>query len=156
VTLNRKILHIRFRCGKGRVMLSNSNHSIFIPTALLVGCGFPCLTASKKTECSPPHFDRICWFIDDAVKLQSLNIHTDCPTSWVWIPVFDCINELKTLYITSKKECSPPPFDRICWFIENTLTDIKLDIELPTTPYDIGSPTVLLLNSVHSYIKCNH
>ena len=53
------------------------------------------------------------------------------------------MNELKTLHISITEASSLPPADLLCWLVEHRLTDVGLDIELP-------SDTIIILCDLHS------
>ena len=88
-------------------------------------------------------------FLQPFIKLQSLDIDLDSPTSWEWLAPLKSLHELKSLKIESYKESSPPPADLFCWTVEHSLTELVLDINLPSnTIYDLHSPTDVLVDSV--------
>ena len=88
-------------------------------------------------------------FIESFVKLQSLTILIESPTSWEWLAALKCLTELKVLQISSKNECSAPPTYSHSWPLEHGLTEVVLDIKFPSNAmYDIYSPTDVLVNSV--------
>ena len=64
--------------------------------------------------------------------LNSLGVHVEHPTSWEWLAALKSLKELKSLYISSSKECSPPPSDLLLWLVEHRLTEVGLDIKLPS------------------------
>ena len=64
--------------------------------------------------------------------LQSLEVHVAHPTSWEWLAALKSLRELKVLHISSYKECSPPPSDLLLWLVEHRLTEVGLDIKLPS------------------------
>ena len=64
--------------------------------------------------------------------LQSLVVHVAHPTSWEWLAVLKSLRELKVLRISSSEECSPPPSDLLLWLVEHRLTEVGLDIKLPS------------------------
>ena len=64
--------------------------------------------------------------------LQSLVVHVRHPTSWEWLAALRSLRELKVLRIYSFKECSPPPSDLLLWLVEHRLTEVGLDIKLPS------------------------
>ena len=64
--------------------------------------------------------------------LQSLVIYVRHPTSWEWLAAFKSLRELKSLHISSSEECSPPPSDLLLWPVEHRLTEVVLDIKLPS------------------------
>ena len=71
-------------------------------------------------------------FLQSLVNLQSLVVHVHYPTSWEWIAALRSLRELKVMCISSDEECSPPPSDLLCWPVEHRLTEVVLDIELPS------------------------
>ena len=88
-------------------------------------------------------------FLQSLVNLQSLVVHVDHPTSWEWLAALRSLRELKVLRISSFKECSPPPSDLHCWPVEHRLTEVVLDIELPSnSAYDVRSSTDALIDSL--------
>ena len=88
-------------------------------------------------------------FLQSLVNLQSLEVHVDHPTSWEWLAALRYLRELKVLRISSFKECSPPPSDLHCWPVEHRLTEVVLDIELPSnSAYDVRSSTDALVDSL--------
>ena len=64
--------------------------------------------------------------------LQSLVIYVVHPTSWEWLASLKSLRELKVLRISSSEECSPPPSDLLLWLVEHRLTEVGLDIKLPS------------------------
>ena len=88
-------------------------------------------------------------FLQSLVNLQSLVVHVRHPTSWEWLAALRSLRELKVLRISSFKECSPPPSDLLCGPVEHRLTEVVLDIELPSnSAYDVRSSTDALIESV--------
>ena len=101
-------------------------------------------------------------FLLSLVNLQSLKIYDplyyDAPTpitSWEWLSSLKSLSELKVLYISSRKECSPPPTNIHSWLEhgliegDNKLTEVVLDIKFPSnTINDLHSPTDVLMDSV--------
>ena len=88
-------------------------------------------------------------FLQSLVNLQSLVVHVRHPTSWEWLAALRSLRELKVLRISSDEECSPPPSDLHCWPVEHRLTEVALDIELPSnSAYDVHSSTDALVDSL--------
>ena len=88
-------------------------------------------------------------FLQSLVNLQSLVVHVIYPTSWEWLAALRSLRELKVLHISSFKECSPPPSDLHCWPVEHRLTQVVLDIKLPSNSvYDVCSSTDALVDSL--------
>ena len=88
-------------------------------------------------------------FLQSLVNLQSLVVHVRHPTSWEWLAALRSLRELKVLRISSDEECSPPPSDLHCWPVEHRLTEVVLDIELPSnSAYDVRSSTDALVDSL--------
>ena len=88
-------------------------------------------------------------FLQSLVNLQSLVVHVGHPTSWEWLAALISLRELKVLHISSDEECSPPPSDLHCWPVEHRLTEIVLDIKLPSnSAYDVRSSTDALVDSL--------
>ena len=88
-------------------------------------------------------------FLQSLVNLQSLVVHVDHPTSWEWLAALRSLRELKVLRISSDEECNPPPSDLHCWPVEHRLTEVELDIELPSNSvYDVRSSTDALVDSL--------
>ena len=88
-------------------------------------------------------------FLQSLVNLQSLVVYVHHLTSWEWLAALKSLRELKVLRIFSFKECSPPPSDLHCWPVEHRLTDVGLDIKLPSnSAYDVHSSTDALINSL--------
>ena len=85
-------------------------------------------------------------FLQSLVNLQSLVVHVDHPTSWEWLAALRSLRELKVLHISSFKECSPPPSDLLCGPVEHRLTEVVLDIKLPSN--DVCSSTDALVDSL--------
>ena len=83
-------------------------------------------------------------FLQSLVNLQSLVVHVIYPTSWEWLAALRSLRELKALRIFSDEECSPPPSDLHCWPVEHRLTEVVLDIKLPSNSALVDS----LLKSV--------
>ena len=91
-------------------------------------------------------------FLQSLVNLQSLVVHVTHPTSWEWLAALRSLRELKVLHISSREECSPPPSDLLCGPVEHRLTEVVLDIKLPSnSAYDVRSSTDALINSL---MKC--
>ena len=88
-------------------------------------------------------------FLQSLVNLQSLVVHVRHPTSWEWLAALRSLRELKVLRISSLEECSPPPSDLHCWPVEHRLTEVVLDIKLPSnSAYDVRSSTDELVDSL--------
>ena len=88
-------------------------------------------------------------FVQSLVNLQSLVVHVDHPTSWEWLAALRSLRELKVLRISSNEECSPPPSDLLCGPVEHRLTEVVLDIKLPSnSAYDVHSSTDALVDSL--------
>ena len=88
-------------------------------------------------------------FLQSLVNLQSLVVRVDHPTSWEWLAALRSLRELKVLRISSDEECSPPPSDLHCWPLEHRLTEVVLDIKLPSNSvYDVCSSTDALIDSL--------
>ena len=88
-------------------------------------------------------------FLQSLVDLQSLVVHVTHPTSWEWLAALRSLRELKVLRISSSEECSPPPSDLHCWPVEHRLTEVVLDIKLPSnSAYVVFSPTDALVDSL--------
>ena len=85
-------------------------------------------------------------FLQSLVNLQSLVVHVDHPTSWEWLAALRSLRELKVLHISSDEECSPPPSDLLCGPVEHRLTEVVLDIKLPSN--DVCSSTDALVDSL--------
>ena len=88
-------------------------------------------------------------FLQSLVNLQSLVVHVDHPTSWEWLAALKSLRELKVLHISSNEECSPPPSDLLCGPVEHRLTEVVLDIKLPSnSAYNVRSSTDALVDSL--------
>ena len=88
-------------------------------------------------------------FLQSLVNLQSLVVHVTHPTSWEWLAALRSLRELKVLCISSGEECSPAPSDLLCGPVEHRLTEVELDIELPSNSvYDVRSSTDALVDSL--------
>ena len=88
-------------------------------------------------------------FLQSLVNLQSLVVQVTHPTSWEWLAALKSLRELKVLRISSFKECSPPPSDLLCGPVEHRLTEVVLDIKLPSNSvYDVHSSTDALVDSL--------
>ena len=88
-------------------------------------------------------------FLQSLVNLQSLVVHVKRPTSWEWLAALRSLRELKVLRIKNYVECSLPPSDLLCWPVEHRLTEVVLDIELPSNSvYDVRSSTDALVDSL--------
>ena len=91
--------------------------------------------------------------IQSLVNLQTLVVHVRHPTSWEWLAALRSLRELKVLRISSDEECSPPPSDLHCWPVEHRLTEVVLDIKLPSNSvYDVRSSTDALVDSLYTEI----
>ena len=89
-------------------------------------------------------------YLQSFIKLQSIDIYSVSPLSWEWVTALKSLNELKSLDISSTVECSVPPPDILTsWPVEHRLTELILDIKLPSnTIYDLSTPVDVLLHSV--------
>ena len=88
-------------------------------------------------------------FLQALVNLQSLVVHVTHPTSWEWLAALKSLRELKVVRISSYEECSPPPSDLLCGPVEHRLTEVVLDIKLPSnSAYDVRSSTDVLVDSL--------
>ena len=88
-------------------------------------------------------------FLQSLVNLQSLVVRVRYPTSWEWLAALRSLRELKVLRISSHEECSPPPSDLHCWPLEHRLTEVVLNIKLPSnSAYDVCSSTDALIDSL--------
>ena len=96
-------------------------------------------------------------FLQSLVNLQSLVIYVTHPTSWEWLAALRSLRELKVLRIKSSKECSSPPSDLHCWPVEHRLTEVVLNIKLPSNSvYDVRSSTDALIDSpLKSVLRSN-
>ena len=90
--------------------------------------------------------------------LQSLVVHVEHPTSWEWLAALKSLRELKSLHIFSSEECSPPPSDLLLWPVEHRLTEVGLDIKLPSnSAYCLRSSIDALVGSLLKHVlKSNH
>ena len=81
--------------------------------------------------------------------LQSLWVHVKHLTSWEWLAALKSLRELKVLHISCYKECSPPPSDLLLWLVEHRLTEVVLDIKLPSnSAYCLRSSIDALVGSL--------
>ena len=105
----------------------------------------------KKIALSPT-------FLQSLVHLQSLVVHVEHPTSWEWLAALKSLRELKALRISSSKECSPPPSDLLFWLVEHRLTEVVLDIKLPSySAYCLHSSIDALVGSLlKRVLRSNH
>ena len=88
-------------------------------------------------------------FLQSLVNLQSLEVGVGHPTSWEWLAALRSLRELKVLCISINEECSPPPSDLLCGPEEHRLTEVVLDIKLPSNSvYDVCSSTDALVDSL--------
>ena len=71
-------------------------------------------------------------FLQSLVNVKYLVVHVEHPTSWEWLAALKSLRKLKVLHISSSKECSPPPSDLLLWLVEHRLTEVGLDIKLPS------------------------
>ena len=90
--------------------------------------------------------------------LQSLVVLVRHPTSWEWLATLKSLRELKSLHISSSKECSPPPSDLLLWLVEHRLTEVGLDIKLPSnSAYCLRSSIDALVGSLlKRALRSNH
>ena len=85
--------------------------------------------------------------------LQSLVIHVEHLTSWEWLAALKSLRELKVLHISSSKESSPPPSDLLLWLVEHRLTEVELDIKLPSNSvYCLRSSIDALVGSLFKHV----
>ena len=89
-------------------------------------------------------------YLQSFIKLQSLTIYSVSRLSWEWVTALKSLNELKSLVISSTGEYSVPPPDIFTsWPVEHRLTQLLLDIKLPSnTIYDLRTGVDVLLHSV--------
>ena len=97
-------------------------------------------------------------FLQSLVNLQSLMVHVAHPTSWEWLAALKSLRELKSLHISSYKECIPPPSDLLLWLVEHRLTEVGLDIKLPSnSAYCLRSSIDTLVGSLLKLVlRSNH
>ena len=97
-------------------------------------------------------------FLQSLVHLQSLLVYVAHPTSWEWLGTLRSLRELKSLCISSSKECSPPPSDLLLWLVEHRLTEVELDIKLPSnSAYCLRTSIDALVGSlVKRVLRSNH
>ena len=97
-------------------------------------------------------------FLQSLVNLQSLMVHVAHPTSWEWLAALKSLRELKVLRISSYKECIPPPSDLLLWLVEHRLTEVGLDIKLPSnSAYCLRSSIDTLVGSLLKLVlRSNH
>ena len=86
--------------------------------------------------------------------LQSLGVLVEHITSWEWLATLRSLRELKSLRISSDEECSPPPSDLLLWLVEHRLTEVGLDIELPSNSayYCVCSSIDALVGSLFKHV----
>ena len=91
-------------------------------------------------------------YLQSFIKLQSLTVYFVSPLSWEWVTALKSLNELKSLKsldIRNNEECSVPPPDILAWAVEHRLTQLVLNIKLPSnTIYDLRTGVDVLLHSV--------
>ena len=88
-------------------------------------------------------------FLQSLVNLQSLEVQVGHPKSWEWLAALKSLRELEVLRISSSEECSPPPSDLLCGPVEHRLTEVVLDIELPSnSAFDVRISTDALVDSL--------
>ena len=93
-------------------------------------------------------------FLQSLVKLQAFFTTQHLPlelpalptsqlhTSLEWLAGLKFLNDLRVLAIVISSECSPPPAGLEWWPVSSTLTEVVMDINLPSnTPYDLHSST---------------
>ena len=97
-------------------------------------------------------------FLQSLVHLQSLVFHVDHPTSCEWLAALKSLGELNSLRISSSEECSPPPSDLLLWPVEHRLTEVGLDIKLPSnSAYCVRSSIDALVGSLlKRVLRSNH
>ena len=90
--------------------------------------------------------------------LQSLVVYVRHPTSWEWLAALRSLREVKSLHISSSKECSPPPSDLLLWLVEHRLTEVELNIKLPSnSAYCLHSSIDTLVGSLlKRVLRSNH
>ena len=90
--------------------------------------------------------------------LQSLEVYVAHPTSWEWLATLRSLREVKSLRISSFKECSPPPSDLLLWLVEHRLTEVELNIKLPSnSAYCLHSSIDALVGSLlKRVLRSNH
>ena len=82
-------------------------------------------------------------------SLQLLKICVRQPISLECLAALKSLSKLRKLYITIRGECSPPPAGLECGPESNTLTEVKIDINLPSnTAYDLHSSTDGMVDSL--------
>ena len=77
----------------------------------------------------------------EIISLQSTEIFT-------WTHVLPSLKNLKCLGLFTNRLCNIPTSHPICQTIENSITKLRLDVELPYSSYDIKSPTALFINDL--------
>ena len=103
-------------------------------------------------------------FLQSLVNVKYLVVHVEHPTSWEWLAALKSLRKLKVLHISSSKECSPPPSDLLLRLVEHRLTEVELNIKLPSdsayclrTSIDalVGSLLKRVLRSNHKMVLPN-
>ena len=62
--------------------------------------------------------------------------------------VLPSLKNLKSVRFSADRLCNTPPSHPICQALENSITELELDVELPYSSYDVKSPTALFINDL--------
>ena len=62
--------------------------------------------------------------------------------------VLPSLKNLKGLTFLANRLCNTPPSHPICQALENSITELELDVKLPYSSYDVKSPTALFINDL--------
>ena len=62
--------------------------------------------------------------------------------------VLPSLKNFKSVRFSPDGLCNTPPSHPICQALENSITKLELDVELPYSSYDVKSPTALFINDL--------
>ena len=66
----------------------------------------------------------------------------------VWTHALPYLKSLETVSFSAHRLCNIPPSDPMCQALENSITELELNVILPYSSYDIISPTALFINDL--------
>ena len=94
--------------------------------------------------------DLACDFLSSLVKLESLEINIDSFIIFLGMACDTrCLQSTQVLHITSFQKCNYPPMNFVGCLMKHKLTEIVLDIKLPSkTIHGISCPTDVLVSSL--------
>ena len=67
---------------------------------------------------------------------------------FIWTHVLPSLKNLKCLTFSAHRLCNTPPSHPICQALENSITELELNVKLPYSSYDVKNPTALFINDL--------